>query len=99
MVYVLPRLCQADPDSDPYLLVRDDVARCAERFHVLPLVAERMPLRQSVMRLDRRSAGAPLAGRMRVEEQSVPFLTTVRFAGSRFGAPRTGIAHLFSSYC
>ena len=57
MVYVLPRLCQTDPDSDPYLLVRGDVARRTERFHVFPLVAERMPFRQPVMRLDRRSAG------------------------------------------
>lgn len=75
MVYVLPRLRQADPDNHPHLLVSADMAWRTERFHIFPLVAKRVLFRQAVMRLDRRSASALLADRMRIEEQSVALLT------------------------
>jgi len=49
-----------------------------------------------MVRVDRSCRVAPLADRMRVEEQAVPLLSAVGFRSARLDAPGTGIAHTFS---
>ena len=56
----------ADPDGHSDLLMSVHVTGRAERLHVLPEIAEWMPLRQSVVSLNSWPRGAALADRMRV---------------------------------
>lgn len=75
------------------MLMRRDVAGNAQGLHVLPLVAERMALRQAMVRLGCGALLALMTDGVGIQIQAVPFLTAIRLAGAGLRTPCAGVAH------
>lgn len=67
----------------------------AQRPHVTMAVTIRMALWQMVVRMFGSTTIAGLADRALVEEEAVPLLPRVRFAGAVLCTPCLGVAHLY----